>query len=143
MLKFKAHFDGLDSIGVKFGDKCAKAQRAVAEQVVSDTEKFVPFLTGSLNTRAYIRGRNGKALVVYPGPYARYLYYGKLMVDPDTGSAWASAGARKTLTDKNLVFNKTGHSQAQDHWFEASKAVNLDKWMGTAERALKKFGFTK
>lgn len=143
MLKFKVHIDGLDSIGVKFGDKCTKAQQAVAEQVVSDTEKFVPFLTGSLNTRAYIRGGNGKALVVYPGPYARYLYFGKLMVDPATGSSWASKGAQKVLTDKNLVFNQAaGHSQAQSHWFEASKAVNLDKWLGTAERALKKYGST-
>ena len=143
MLKFKVHIDGLDSIADKFGARCTRAQRAVAEQVVSDTEPFVPFLTGSLNMRTYVREANGGAQVVYPGPYARYLYFGKLMVDPATGSAWASQGTRKVLTDKNLVFNQTGHSQAQDHWFEASKAVNLDKWMGTAERALKKYGSTK
>ena len=40
----------------------------------------------------------------------------------------------------NLVFNKTMHPQAQAHWFEASKAQNLDKWVRVADKAVKKFG---
>ena len=51
------------------------------------------------------------------------------MVDPTPGSSYAPKGATKVLTDKNLVFNKAMHSQAQDHWFEASKAENMDKWL--------------
>ena len=73
-------------------------------------------------------------MIVYPGPDARYLYGGKLMVDPATGSSYAPKGTTKVLTDKNLVFNKAMHSQAQSHWFEASKAQNLEKWLRVAKK---------
>ena len=59
------------------------------------------------------------------------------MVDPNTGSSYAPKGGTKVLTDKNLVFNQAIHPQAQDHWFEASKAQNLDKWLRVAEKAEK------
>lgn len=78
------------------------------------------------------------AEVIYPGPYARYLYYGKLMVDPATGSSYAKKGTIKVLTDKNLVFNKAMHAQAQSHWFEASKAENSEKWIRVADKAVKR-----
>mgnify|MGYP007115459530 FL=1 len=59
------------------------------------------------------------------------------MVDPETGSTYAPKGGTKVLTDKNLVFNTSGHSQAQSHWFEASKAENLEKWIRVADKAVK------
>ena len=59
------------------------------------------------------------------------------MVDPETGSSYAPKGTTKVLTDKNLVFNKAMHAQAQSHWFEASKAENLEKWARTADKAVK------
>lgn len=109
-----------------------RADHILALQAARDTEPFVPMLTGSLKNRTKVDG--GK--IIYPGPYARYLYNGKLMVDPATGSAWASKGATKVLTDRNLVFNKASHADAQSHWFEASKALNLDKWLRIYGRAL-------
>lgn len=109
------------------------AEEVLAVQILKDTNAFVPALTGSLATRAHTE--NGT--VIYPGPYARYLYYGKLMVDPDTGSSFAPKGATKVLTDKDLVFNQSMHSMAQAHWFEASKAQNLNKWLEIAEKAMK------
>lgn len=112
------------------------AEEAVASQVLKDTSPFVPALTGSLDQRSHVEGN----LVIYPGPYARYLYYGKLMVDPDTGSSWASSGATKVLTDRDLVFNTSMHAQAQSHWFEASKAQNMNKWERVAAKAVKTYG---
>ena len=58
------------------------------------------------------------------------------MVDAETGSAWVRKGEHKVLTDKNLVFRKDFHQQAQSHWLEASKAQNLDKWVQTAKKAV-------
>ena len=113
-----------------------KAQHAVAIQAQKDTSPYVPALTGSLDQRT----RVDENQIIYPGPYARYPYYGKLMVDPETGSSYAPKGATKVLTDKNLVFNKAMHSQAQDHWFEASKAENMDKWLRVAGKAVKRYG---
>lgn len=145
MLKFTVHTDGLKAIKDKLAEGCTKAEHTLAIQVRKDTSPYVPALTGSLDTRTRIEGFSdaglgpgtGGSTIVYPGPYARYLYFGKLMVDPETGSSYARKGTTKVLTDKNLVFNKAMHAQAQDHWFEASKAENLEKWVRAADKAVK------
>lgn len=127
-LKFDIDVDGWNKIKKALARRCTKAEHIVAIQIEKDTSPYTPALTGSLNQRTRVVGNS----VVYPGPYARYLYYGKLMVDPDTGSPWAQPGAVKVLTDRDLVFTQSVHPQAQAHWFEASKAQNLDKWRRVA-----------
>ena len=135
MLKFTVHTD-LSRIGPMLRNDSDKAQTVVAIQAQKDTSPYVSALTGSLDKRTRVEENQ----IIYPGPYARYLYYGKLMVDPATGSSYAPKGTTKVLTDKNLVFNKAMHSQAQDHWFEASKAENMDKWLRVAGKAVKRYG---
>lgn len=134
MLKFSVHTEGMDAIKDKLTEGCTKAEHTVALQVRKDTSPYVPMLTGSLDKRTRVEG----AEVIYPGPYACYLYFGKLMVDPATGSSYAPKGTTKVLTDKNLVFNTASHAQAQAHWFEASKAENLEKWVRVADKAVKR-----
>ena len=134
MFKFSVHTEGMDAIKDKLTEGCTKAEHTVALQVRKDTSPYVPMLTGSLDKRTRVEG----AEVIYPGPYARYLYFGKLMVDPATGSSYAPKGTTKVLTDKNLVFNTASHAQAQAHWFEASKAENLEKWVRVADKAVKR-----
>lgn len=109
-----------------------KAEHILAVQAAKDTEQFVPALTGSLSQRTQVKD----VKIIYPGPYARYLYGGKVMVDPATGSPWATKGATKVLTDRNLVFNRAMHGQAQAEWFEASKSLNLDKWLRVYGKAI-------
>lgn len=135
-LKFKVDVQGMDSVKESLASACSRAEHVLAQQVMKDTTQFVPALTGSLTHRTRAIGNS----VIYPGPYARFLYNGKLMVDPATGSAYAPKGGHKVVTDRNLVFNTTMHPQAQSHWFEASKAQNLEKWVRVAEKAVKKFG---
>ena len=134
MLKFSVHTSGLSVIPERLKAASEKAEHTVAIQVQKDTSPYVPFLTGSLDQRTRVDGSE----VIYPGPYARYLYHGKVMVDPETGSAYAQKGGTKIVTDKNLVFNKAMHSQAQAYWFEASKAENMDKWLRVADKAVKR-----
>ena len=131
-LKFKVITSNLPQSIQK---ECSQAAHIVAQQAAKDTEPFVPAETLSLSNRTRVDG----ARIIYPGPYARYLYYGKLMVDPNTGSAYAPKGGTKVLTDKNLVFSKSVHPQAQARWFEASKAQNMSRWERVAEKAVKKF----
>lgn len=133
MLKFSVKAEGFDALQEKIAQACTKAEHVLAIQVQKDTSPFVPFLTGSLVQRTRVVGDS----IIYPGPYARFLYYGKVMIDPETGSTYAPKGGTKVLTDKNLVFNTSGHSQAQSHWFEAAKAENLDKWVRVADKAVK------
>lgn len=136
MLKFEVHTEGLEDIARRLAEGSTKAEHVVAQQVRKDTMPYVPALTGSLSQRTRVKD----GTVIYPGPYARFLYYGKLMVDPETGSPWARKGAKKVLTDRNLVFNTAVHGQAQSHWFEASKAQNLEKWVRVAQEAVIRYG---
>lgn len=135
-IKISVHTDGFDAVKEAVAKACTRAEHVLAEQMEKDTQPFVPALTGSLTQRTRVVGNT----VIYPGPYARFLYYGKVMVDPNTGSTYAPKGGTKVVTDRNLVFNKTMHPQAQAHWGEASKAQNLDKWVRVAEKAVKKYG---
>jgi hypothetical protein len=112
------------------------AEHVLAEQMRKDTSPYVPMLTGSLDNRTKVEGNE----VIYPGPYTRFLYYGKVMVDPNTGSTWAPAGGSKVVTDRNLVFTHDFHPQAQAFWCEASKAQNIDKWQRVAQKAVDHFG---
>ena len=135
-IKFSVHTDGMDAVRTSVANACKRAEHVLAEQMEKDTQPFVPALTGSLTQRTRVVGNE----IVYPGPYARPLYYGKVMIDPNTGSTYAPKGGTKVVTDRNLVFNHTAHPQAQSHWCEASKAQNLDKWLRVADKAVKKYG---
>lgn len=135
-LKITVDTSGLTPLKEQIAQLGEKAEHTVAIQAEKDTRPFVPALTMSLANRTRVDGNT----ILYPGPYARFLYYGKVMVDPNTGSTYAPKGGTKVVTDRNLVFNKTVHPQAQDHWFEAAKAQNIEKWTRVAAKAVTKDG---
>ena len=132
-LRFSIHTEGMDAVKEAVSKGCDHAEHILAVQAAKDTTPFVPMLTGSLRTRTRVMGNT----VIYPGPYARYLYYGKLYVDPLTGSSYARKGVTKVpaVPEKNLIFHRTGTCS---HWFEASKAQNMGKWVRVAEKAVKR-----
>lgn len=111
-----------------------RAAHAVAVQIAKDTEPFVPARNKSLVNRTQVVDNT----IIYPGPYARFIYYGKLMIDPDTGSAWARPGSTKVVTGTDLDIKTDVHSLAQSHWFEASKAMNKKNWVKVAEKAVER-----
>lgn len=123
-LRFSVKTTGLEAIDHKIAKFANESEVWLANEVIKDTDPFVPALTGSLSRRSHVEGD----MVVYPGPYARYLYYGKVMEGPPSGP--------KHATDKDLVYTTAMHANAQSHWFEASKAQNLPKWI----KGVKKFG---
>ena len=124
---------------VKTGDfssvlpSVSKAEKILAVQVMKDTDKFLPALTGNTSQRTHIE----ESTIVYPGPHSRFLYYGKVMIYEPTGSTFAPRNEHKVVTNRDLVMNKSMHPQATSHWFEVSKALNLDKWIKLAERLAK------
>lgn len=137
MITFNTHFEIDPNLFSQ-----TQAETILTTQVEKDTRPFVPALTESLNNRTHIEHGNQ---IVYPGPYARYLYYGKVMVDSETGRGAFyikdvgfrfRRGATLTPTDRDLVFTTEVHPQAQSHWFEASKAQNLEKWKRVLAKAV-------
>ncbi len=117
-----------------------RADHILAVQAEKDTVPFVPMRTGSLTLRTKVIDNK----IIYPGPYAHYLYNGKVWIDPVINAAgfltdegWKSRyGSKKIETDRNLVFTTAHHHDAQAHWFEASKALNLNKWLEAYKKEL-------
>lgn len=132
------HFD-------RFSRQFADAQEWLAEQVLADCKPFMPMETGSQVQRSYVD--EGGKRVVFPGPYARYLYEGKVMVDSETGKGPMKIpdgsggyllrfrkGATLVPTDRPLNYSTTANPQAGDHWFDAAKAANQDYWLERVKR---------
>lgn len=133
MLRVTLVTEGMEAVVEKMALASSRAEHILAQQVSKDMTPYEPFLTGAMSNGK----RVDRNLIIYTAPYARFLYYGKVMIDPNTGSTWAKAGQSKVVTDRDLVFNTSGHAQAQAFWYEAAKAQNFDKWARVAERAMK------
>ncbi len=119
--------------------RASKLENALAWQIHKDTIPFIPALTLSLTQRSRVQGN----YIIYPGPYARYLWYGKVMVNaatgkgpmyiPEVGYRWPR-GAILKPTERDLKFNTSVHSQATSHWLDASKKKNMRRWAAMGAR---------
>jgi len=147
-LKIDISEDFSDVLMKKLAQAGPRAAHALANQIAKDTEDFVPALTKSLSNRTMVIENK----IVYPGPYARYLYHGRVMVDTATGKGPMRIvskdgsevirfrkGATLKPTDRPLKIQKSVHKHATDHWFEESKAQNMDTWTTVAGRLVKKY----
>ena len=148
-IKFDVQINGIDAMGKAVAESCSRAEHEIAELVKDDTEPFVPASgnAAGLSNRTRVIGNT----ILYPGPYAKYLYYGKVMVNRETlkgprhfidkygnEQIMFPKGAKLIATDRDLHFNQHFHRQAQSHWFEASKAQNLPKWLSAAKKAVER-----
>lgn len=97
----------------RFAQQFVDAQQWLGDRVLEACKPYMPLLTGSLTQRSYVD--QGGAQVIFPGPYARFQYGGLVMVDPITGSPWAT-NTPKVLTDRPLTYSSPS---AVDHWFDA------------------------
>lgn len=148
-LTFKVNTLGLKNLPKELAKSATQTEHTVAVQVQKDTDPYVPARTLSLADRTQV-ARN---TVVYPGPYARVLYYGKKMVNAQTGKGPMHyvdkkgneviryrKGAKLKPTNIPLKISTAVHKNAQAFWFEASKAANMEKWTETAAKAVTRFG---
>lgn len=134
------HFPNLSYVGAnfrvdlsleRFSKQFTEAQQWLGDRVLEDCKAYMPHLTGGLQQRSHTEG--GGKQVIFPGPYARFQYGGKVMIDPDTGSPWARRGVKKVLTERPLTYS---NPQATDHWFDTAKAQHGEYWInGVKERA--------
>lgn len=113
----------------RFSRQFTEAQQWLGDRVLEDCKAVMPLLTGSMQQRSHTE--NGGREVVFPGPYARFQYGGKVMVDSVTGSPWARRGAKKVLTDRPLHYT---NPQATARWFDTAKARNGEYWIAGARR---------
>lgn len=138
----------------RFDKQFQQAQFALDGQVMDSMVPFMPKVTGDFidvtkKASAAIQGSGG----VYAGfgPQARYLYEGKVMVDSKTGKGPRKIptgpgeyllrfrkGAKLVPTSRPLKYtgrDYTGpHPNVTDHWFDAAKKINLEKWVNMVKR---------
>lgn len=119
----------------KFKDKLETAQSDLVNQIIADTQDYVPFLQGTLSESAKPNEDNTK--IIYNTPYARFQYMGKLMLD-SRGSSWAKKNTKKHVVNKDLTYSREHHSQAGAKWYERSKENNLNNWIEVVKRAVSK-----
>lgn len=143
-MKFTVVDNATMEIAAYMADRSNEAEHIVALQIEQDTQQYVPMVTGSLINRTRVLGNS----IIYPPPYSRYLYYGKVMVNAATGKGPMRIvdelgneyvrfpkGAKLVPTSRPLQYTKDFHPKAGPFWFERSKADNLDRWIEVARRA--------
>ena len=108
----------------------------LSEQILSDCNEYCPHDDGTLIDSSALASEMDKGKLVWQTPYARYLYYGMLMVAPN-GSAWARSGEAKHLTNKKLVFHSARNLKATALWCEAAKRERRKDWERIARQFMK------
>lgn len=129
-----------------------KAQYMVDTQVVNDMIPYMPMVTGTfINT---VRMRNASLagsgeVCAATGVMGRFLYYGKKMVDSQTGKGPRPIrlaggeiifryrlGAKLIPTELPLSYNTAANPMAGPLWFDRAKEQCYDNWCKTAKGAL-------
>lgn len=118
----------------RFEERFQRAQYYLDGQVMNDMVPYMPHRDGTLVnlTRmqsAALQGA-GKVIAAAP-PTGRFLYEGKVMVDPVTGSPWARKGAKKVVTERPLTYS---NPKATPHWFDTAKDAHGKSWVKGVKR---------
>lgn len=88
---------------------------------------YAPMETGTTAESVKIRGKSGDGEIEYLQPNAHYLYKGELMIDPETGSAYARAGVKKKYAGKELNISTAMHPLASKEWDKAAEPTQKPK----------------
>ena len=121
----------------RFEKQYGKAQFILDNAVMTSMVPYMPHRTGTfINvTKAMSAAIAGSGTVVAAAPpMGRFLYEGKVMVDPETGSPWARPGAKKIVTEKELNYDATEHPKVTDHWFETAKKNHGKSWIKAVKK---------
>lgn len=130
----------------RFSEQYNRAQFELDSDVMTSMVRFMPMRDGTfINlTRAESTALAGSGEVMAAAPPSgRFLYEGKTMVDPETGSPWARKGARKVLVSQykgktnakeNIQYSKYANPKVQSHWFDAAKKADCNKWVAKVKR---------
>lgn len=121
-----------------------KVQQAIDKAVIDYNMTYVPWETGTLARSAYNATQIGSGKVVYPGPYAHYMYYGEVYGpnipvfdnESDTPTRFFSPpGKKKHPTGRALKYATDVNALAGSFWFERMKADHMQDIIREAKDA--------
>lgn len=84
---------------------------------------FIPMDNGMLRRNKTYPNNNK---IKYTSPYAKYQYYGKLMLAKN-GSSWAKKGEKKVLTSRKLKYHTSGTGPKWDQLMMQRRKKDLVK----------------
>lgn len=125
------------NIGSDMTERFKKAQKFIDSECLRLMIPYTPARNLILVKSAYTGTVIGSGRIVYNSPYARYQYYGKLMVSKLNGSSYARKGEEKVLTDRDLQYSQLRHYKANRLWFEYMKSDKKQMILQGAEKILK------
>lgn len=108
MIKVKAQLD--KNLKKKFKDLSKESQSLLDEEVLKDSNKYIPFDKGNLRDSSIRSSDIGSGILRWDTPYARRLYY-----------------------NPQYNFSKDTNPLAQGLWFEQAKSVSLKEWVKKLE----------
>lgn len=105
-------------------------QQFHTQNVLRRIKRYMPFRSGATYKLTVIQTDINKPEIVTDTPYAKYLFHGKVMIDPKMGVAgfmtpegWRSRKyCTKVLTNRDLEFFKGKNPQAGPRWDKALSA---------------------
>lgn len=109
-------------------------QKYIDSECIRLMAPYTPYRQGILEKSATLGTKIGSGEINQISPYARFQYYGKVMVSSITGSPWASKGEKKILTDRDLQYDTSIHPLAGKMWFERMKADKKDQILEGARK---------
>lgn len=129
-------------------DKAGDVQQFHTANVLRRIKRYMPFVTGATYKITAIQTVISKPEIVTDVPYGKYLFYGKVMVDPKINAAgfmtpegWRSRkGSVKVLTSRNLKYNRTKNPQAGPHWDRTLSAAEGKAMAEDIQRYIKRKG---
>lgn len=123
-----------------------RALLETSEQVLEDCNMFCPEDQGTLIDSSYIHSQPEKGKLIWKTPYARHLYYGVIMVDPETGLACfpisdglggemlvSRKGVKKEKSNREFEF-ANGRKKL---WCLEAKSKYRKDWQKVYDRAFK------
>lgn len=123
-----------NKINRQYRAKQQKALRMLKSEIAKDTEPYVPMRDGRLRRAVTTSLRTNDPNLIWATPYARFIYYGKVMVGRITRRAWAKKGETKVTTGKELTYSQPGTGP---NWFNRAKKQRLQKWIKVARKVFK------
>ena len=118
----------------RFEKQFQEAQYYLDSQIMNDMVPYMPHRDGNFVNVTRLQSAalagSGKVVAAAP-PMGRFLYEGKVMVDPVTGSPWARKGAKKVVTERPLTYS---NPKATPHWFDTAKDAHGKAWVKGVKR---------
>jgi len=119
-------------------------QKVIDKTVIDYNLQYAPWETGTLAKSAYGATQIGSGQVIYPGPYAHYLYYGEVygpnipVFEDDSGEPthfFSPPGQKKHPTGRALQYATDVNALAGSFWFERMKADRMQDIIQEAKNA--------